>query len=110
MPVFQTSGKSLSYLNGSAGEIATVLNDELVRLIDSLSYPVLDNKITAIYLTGDRAETAIIPALQSLLGPAKIAFANPFQAVQQQVGLDSGALAEKESQKFLVSVGLTMME
>jgi Tfp pilus assembly PilM family ATPase len=110
MPVFQSSGKSLSYLNGSAGEIATVLNDELVRLIDSLNYPVMDNKITAIYLTGDRAETAVIPALQSLMGPTKIAFANPFQAVQQQVGLDSGALAEKESQKFLVSVGLTLME
>jgi len=104
----RTDGDRMNFLTGSGEEIAKVVNDELIRLLENMGNSRIPKTITKVYLTGNRAESEVIPPLQKLQGDAEIVFADPFRNVEKRLSAESESLIKLHPEMFLASVGMVL--
>ncbi len=104
----RTNGDRTNFLEGSSEEIARVVNDEIVRLLENSDNNRVTKTLAKVYLTGDRAESDIIPHLQKLQAAAEIAFADPFRNIETRLSAESESLIKLHPEMFLASVGMVL--
>ena len=104
----RANGDRMNFLEGSSEEIAKVVNDEIIRLLDNLDNTRIPKSLAKVYLTGDRVESDIIPHLQKLQGTAEIGFADPFRKIEKRLSAESESLIKLHPEMFLASVGMVL--
>ena len=87
-------------------EIAKLVNDELIRLLQKINVKEIDDVFEQIYLCGEQADSEIIDQLKKYQQSARIDFANPFQNLNQTLNDESQSFVDEHPEKFVVSMGM----
>jgi len=102
--------KDLSYSNAGHEEIAILVNDEILQLINSLDSENTDLALNSIFIAGKKAETGIVPYLQNLQHSSFISFVDPFHSVEKQLDSESSDVIKKNPDRFLSGIGMLLPE
>ncbi len=102
--------KDLSYSNAGHEEIAILVNDELLKLLNSLDSQSDELAPNSIFIAGKKAEAGIVPYLQNLQHESFISFVDPFHSVEKQLDTESTDVIKKNPDRFLSGLGLLLPE
>jgi len=104
---------SLREVSGKAGEradqaetAATLVNEQILSLLDTLGDEVLLKNIENIYLLNGKTQVDLVASLQRLQRSARVQFVEPLKNVQHSLTLEEEKVVADNPLSFLALLGL----
>ncbi len=101
----KTPNTAFSGSNQPAEELATVINDKILELLDSLGDEVLLKNIENLFLLNGRAHVKVVAALQKLQRSAKVHFVEPLKNIKHSLSIEEESIIAANSMSFIALLG-----
>ncbi len=92
--------------SGPAEAIAGLINEEILRALDTLGDEVLLKSVNRLYVAAPEITPQVIAALQPMLRTTEIVVVDPLQQIPHSLNTEAGRLVRENAGSFLPIIGL----
>lgn len=104
------SGTTLAIGGQQTEELATLINDQIHTLLDSLGDEVLLKDVESIYLLNGRAHVNVVSSLQKLQRSSRIHFIEPLKNIKHSLSIEEEGIIAANPMSFLALLGALQRE
>ena len=102
----ELSQKTEALTEENAEELATRINDEILRLMETLGDEVLLKNVEEIYITSAALPSAVVHALQHLQRSAQIQVLDPLNQIEHSLSMEAEQMIRENGRYVLPLLGL----